>query len=185
MKSSRKYAGLITAGLLLLLTFPLSALNPEQKEFEVSGTVISGDNYPIPGVNIIIKGTADGTVTDQNGNFSITVPDENTVLYFSCYGYRPTEITVGPNRVLPVTLIRSGPVLSQRGKGFRFTRESGRPTFEELMEKAREDMKKQLEPDWEYFRELLEEARGDMEKQVKPDWDSFWELMEKAGRNLR
>ena len=163
MKSSKKYAGLITAGLLLLFTFPVLAINSEQQGFEVSGTVISGDNYPIPDVNILIKGTADGTVTDQNGNFSLTVPDENTVLYFSCYGYQPTEITVGSDRVLPVTLIRSGPLLSQSGKGFRFTRESGRPTFEELSKKAWEDMKKQLEP----------------------DWDSFWEIMEKSWRNLR
>lgn len=161
---------MITVGLLLLLTVPLSAINPEQSGFEVSGAVISGDNYPMPGVNIFIKGTADGTVSDRNGNFSITVPDENTILYFSSYGYHPTEITVGQNRVLSVTLmIRIPP----------------RPTFEELMGKAREDMKKQLEPDWEYSRELMEEAREDMEKQIKPDWESFWELMEKAGRNLR
>jgi hypothetical protein len=183
MKSSKNYAGLITVGLLLLTTFPLSAINPEQQGFEVSGTVISGANYPIPDVNILIKGTADGTVTDQNGNFSLAVPDENTVLYFSCYGYQPTEITVGSDRVLPVTLIKSGYPSSQRGQGFMI--ENGPPTFEELMKKAGEDMKKQIEPDWEYFWELMEKAREDMKKQVKPDWESFWELMEKAGRNLR
>lgn len=185
MESSGKYPGLITLGLLFLLTLPLAAMNPEQQGFEVSGTILSDDNYPIPGVNVIIKGTADGTVSDRNGNFSLTVPDENTVLYFSCYGYRPTEITVGPGRVLSVTLIRSGPLLSRRGQGFRFTREPERPSFEELMEKAREDMIKQIEPDWEYFMELMEEAREDMKKQIKPDWESFWEIMEKARRNLR
>lgn len=62
----------------------------------VTGTVRSADDgQPFPGVNIIVKGTSTGTVSDADGNFSINVPSSEAVLVFSAIGYRTTEIPVG------------------------------------------------------------------------------------------
>jgi len=55
-------------------------------------------------VNVIIKGTTNGTVTDINGDYSIEVPSENTVLVFSSVGFIQEERTVGTNTVINVTL---------------------------------------------------------------------------------
>jgi Ca-activated chloride channel family protein len=65
----------------------------------MTGTVVDSENNPLPGVNIVIKGTATGTITDVNGLFSITVGDENAILVFSYIGYKTKEIacTAGAN----------------------------------------------------------------------------------------
>src|SRR5690606_40375673 len=61
----------------------------------VRGTVTSSaDNAPIPGVNIVVKGTTTGTTTDVNGDFSIRVKPED-ILVFSFIGYHAEEIEVG------------------------------------------------------------------------------------------
>ncbi|MBX2844543.1 MAG: TonB-dependent receptor [Flammeovirgaceae bacterium] len=71
----------------------------------VTGTVTDGsDNSPLPGVSILVKGTTSGTTTDINGNFSLTVPSESSVLFFSFVGYTSTEVTVGSQSVINVPL---------------------------------------------------------------------------------
>ncbi len=79
-----------------------------QQSFQVTGTVTSAvDGKSLPGVTILIKGTQQGTVTDANGRYTLTVPDENTTLVFSFVGYETTEITVGNQRVIDVVLKES------------------------------------------------------------------------------
>jgi len=76
-----------------------------QGDITVKGKVLSAeDNTGLPGVNVIIKGTTNGTVTDINGDYSIEVPSENTVLVFSSVGFIQEERTVGTNTVINVTL---------------------------------------------------------------------------------
>lgn len=71
----------------------------------VEGTVLSGDDQtPMPGVNVIIKGTSTGTATDVNGKFRLEVPNETVVLQFSFIGYKTIEETVGSRSVIDVTL---------------------------------------------------------------------------------
>ncbi|MBS1487787.1 MAG: TonB-dependent receptor [Bacteroidetes bacterium] len=70
----------------------------------VTGKVLSGvDNTSLPGVNVIIKGTANGTVTDADGAYSISVPAD-AVLVFSFVGYASQEIPVGASSVIDVSL---------------------------------------------------------------------------------
>src|SRR5688500_9548396 len=72
-----------------------SVTDERQQEYIVTGKITSkDDNTPLPGVNIVVKGTASGTTTDANGNYSLTVPNENAVLVFSFIGYEQQEITV-------------------------------------------------------------------------------------------
>jgi len=69
----------------------------------VSGTVSDADGS-LPGVNIIVKGTTQGTQTDFDGNYSISVENVNAVLVFSYLGYKTQEIAVGGNATINITL---------------------------------------------------------------------------------
>src|SRR5882724_7425351 len=61
-------------------------------------------NELIPGVNILVKGTTVGTISDASGAFSIEVASENDVLVFSFIGYKNSEVPVGTNTTLQVSL---------------------------------------------------------------------------------
>lgn len=72
---------------------------------DVSGRVISsGDAQGIPGVNVLVKNTAIGTVTDVDGNFSITLLTGSETLVFSSIGFITQEVRVNGNTVLNITL---------------------------------------------------------------------------------
>ena len=80
--------------------------NPENfQEREVTGKVLSGDNdEPFPGVNVIVKGTTTGAITDIDGNYSVTIPDDNAALIFSSVGYETMEVAVGNQSIIDITL---------------------------------------------------------------------------------
>src|SRR5690606_34262533 len=63
-----------------------------------------GDNLPIPGVSILIKGTVMGTQTDVDGNFSVDVPDEQAILVITSIGYESQEISVAGRTSVNVVL---------------------------------------------------------------------------------
>ena len=70
----------------------------------ISGQVLSKDgNEPLPGVNVVIKGTTTGTVTDIQGNYQIAVP-KDAVLIFSFIGYDKQEVAVGSQQTINITL---------------------------------------------------------------------------------
>lgn len=73
-------------------------------EITVSGVVTDESNSPIPGANILLKGTNRGTTTDGEGKFSLTVPDESAVLVVSFIGYTAQEIVVGNQTDLTIKL---------------------------------------------------------------------------------
>ncbi|WP_367915759.1 SusC/RagA family TonB-linked outer membrane protein [Leadbetterella sp. DM7] len=70
----------------------------------ISGTVRSSeDNSPLPGVSVIVKGTTNGTYTNEDGNYRLTVPSNSTLIY-SFIGFKDKEVAVGNQSVLNVTL---------------------------------------------------------------------------------
>jgi len=73
----------------------------------VSGRVTATDSPDgLPGVNVSVKGTSRGTVTDGNGQYTLTIPDgRNTVLVFSFVGYVRQEATVGAQSTLNIQLL--------------------------------------------------------------------------------
>ncbi|ODS87368.1 MAG: SusC/RagA family TonB-linked outer membrane protein [Cytophagaceae bacterium SCN 52-12] len=75
-----------------------------ETERVITGRVVSETGEELPGVSVMIKGTQAGTATDDRGNFSIPVPDDNTVLIFSFIGYIREEIAVETNSHLDVIL---------------------------------------------------------------------------------
>jgi len=70
----------------------------------VSGVVNDEQNSPIPGVNILVKGTSNGTTTDPDGRFKVEVPDESSVLVFSFIGYTTQEVVVGNQTMMTVAM---------------------------------------------------------------------------------
>lgn len=87
--------------LLLLLSF-----NFVYGQTSVSGTVLdAGDNSPLIGVTVALKGTSTGTVTDLDGNYSITVPGSDAVLVYSYTGYSNIEMAVGSKTKMDVSLV--------------------------------------------------------------------------------
>jgi len=75
------------------------------KEIKITGTVTSADDgSALPGVNIVEKGTSNGTLTDINSEYTITVKDESSVLRFSYIGFIAEEITVKSKRVIDIKM---------------------------------------------------------------------------------
>ena len=72
-------------------------------QIRVEGTV-TGEGDPLPGVNVLLKGTSRGVVTNIDGTYTIEVPDQNAVLKFSYIGYQPKEIVVGNLTQINVSL---------------------------------------------------------------------------------
>ena len=65
---------------------------------------ISDGTSPIPGVNVLVKGTTTGTVTDGDGNFSLSVKEADPILSISAVGFASQEIVVGAQSVIDVSL---------------------------------------------------------------------------------
>ena len=75
------------------------------QEKKVTGRVVSGDNDEgLPGVNVIVRGTTTGGITDVEGRYSVNVPGDDATLIFSSVGYITEEITVGNQSVIDVIL---------------------------------------------------------------------------------
>ncbi|MGV8092003.1 MAG: TonB-dependent receptor [Mangrovibacterium sp.] len=80
------------------------AMPQAQKEIKIIGAVSDAEEGLMPGVNVVVRGTTQGTVTDMNGEFTITVPSDTCVLQFRMIGYKMEEIAVGQKRILTVEL---------------------------------------------------------------------------------
>lgn len=81
----------------------------------VSGRVTERDNLPLPGVNVILKGTTNGTTTDADGFYSLTVPDEsgNSTLIFSFIGYVTQEVPMAGRTNIDVVLLEDVKTLDE------------------------------------------------------------------------
>lgn len=72
----------------------------------IKGKVVTAeDNLGCPGANVMIKGTNQGTTTDFDGNFTISVPSSDSILVFSFIGYQNQEISVAGKSVINVSLV--------------------------------------------------------------------------------
>lgn len=74
------------------------------QNFEISGNVQDNTGFPIPGVNVLVKNTSKGAVTDFDGNFKITDVKKGATLSFSYIGYITKEIVIADNSKLTIQL---------------------------------------------------------------------------------
>ena len=99
-----KHTYLLTRYLLLIVML-VTAAGYTFAQSTVSGTVTdSDDGSAIPGVNVLVKGTSTGTVTDVEGQFNVTVSGDNPTLVFSSIGYATQEIAVGSQSTIDVAM---------------------------------------------------------------------------------
>jgi len=87
-----------------------SALTPLRQGFKnmtIGGKVVDEKGSGLPGVNVQLKGTSVGTVTDANGNYSISVPDNlaSGSLSFSYIGYTGQEVAIASRKIINVKLV--------------------------------------------------------------------------------
>ena len=84
-----------------------------QVEVTLTGRVTDDQGEGIAGANVVIKGTATGTITDFEGNYKVNVPGPGTVLVFSFIGYQSIEKQVGNQTTLDVLLPEDVQALSE------------------------------------------------------------------------
>jgi len=89
--------------LLALLVFAGFAL--QAQSVQITGNVTgSDDGLPLPGVSVVVKGTTIGTVTDINGNYTLSVPAGATTLVYSFVGMKSQEIEISGQTLINVIL---------------------------------------------------------------------------------
>lgn len=92
-------------GVILILPMLLISLWSYGQTNSVEGTVTGvDDGQPLPGVNIMIKGTSKGTITDLDGKYMLDITSSEDVLIFSYIGYEVQEQTVGNQKVINISL---------------------------------------------------------------------------------
>ena len=84
--------------------FDVKAYGDPLQTLNISGTVLDSDNNPLPGASIVEKGTANGTQADFDGNFSITVTDQNAVLVVSYIGFSTQDVAINGQTQLQIVL---------------------------------------------------------------------------------
>ncbi|GAB1308462.1 TonB-dependent receptor [Urechidicola sp. KH5] len=95
---------------VVLLLLPLCTF----AQLLVSGTVTEkATDSPLPGVDVILKGTARGTSTDFDGNYSLNNVNTGDILVFSYLGYQPQEITVESSTTINVALEKGSEALDE------------------------------------------------------------------------
>ncbi|MGD1890119.1 MAG: SusC/RagA family TonB-linked outer membrane protein [Cyclobacteriaceae bacterium] len=93
----------IFSRILLVSLILLGMQNAYAQSRTISGTVTE-DGSGLPGVNVLQQGTAIGTVTDVNGDYTIAVEGENPVLVFTSVGYESETVTVGSRSTVDISL---------------------------------------------------------------------------------
>jgi TonB-linked SusC/RagA family outer membrane protein len=89
--------------LSVLSLFVFGGLSAQDRT--VSGKITSAeDNSSLPGVNVILKGTTIGTVTDIDGSYKLAIPQDGGVLVFSFIGLETQEITIGSRSTIDVNM---------------------------------------------------------------------------------
>jgi TonB-linked SusC/RagA family outer membrane protein len=89
----------------LLFVFFLSVLFSYAQNKTISGTISDEEGLPLPGVNVIEKGTTNGVATDFDGNYTITVANNNAILVVSYVGFITQEVSVTGKSTINLTLL--------------------------------------------------------------------------------
>ena len=83
-----------------------------KKSQMVKGTIVDASGEPIIGANVVVKGTANGTITDIDGNFALDVL-EGAILQVSYIGYADQEVKVGKQKILSIVLREDSKALEE------------------------------------------------------------------------
>jgi len=90
-----------------------SAILQQDQELEIKGIVTDDQGLPLPGVNVIEKGTSNGTMTDFDGLYTLSVSSADAVLVYSSVGFSNQEVLVGDQRNIDVNMETSVAALDE------------------------------------------------------------------------
>jgi len=90
---------LLLLGLSVVLTTTLWA-----QDKTITGTITAVDGEALPGVNVLVQGTSQGTTTDLDGNYTLNVPADAANLVYSFVGFRSQVIAIGNRSVIDIRL---------------------------------------------------------------------------------
>lgn len=103
----------VSRGFSLLLVFLVFSTVVYAQRMSVSGVVNDALGEPLPGVNVVEKGTTNGTITDIDGKFSMTISGPSAIITASFVGYAAKEIKVGGNSFLTIILSENTAVMDE------------------------------------------------------------------------
>ena len=84
---------------------PLLVIKEKEQQKEITGTVTDNDGFALPGATIVVKGTDNGTSTDFDGKYSITISENATILVISYLGFITQEIEINDQSVINIILL--------------------------------------------------------------------------------
>ena len=99
-------------GIMALAYLLLTSVSAFAQTKTVTGTITDANNEPLIGVSVVVQGTSTGTVTNMDGEYSISVTPED-VLVFSYVGMATQSIKVGTQSVINVTLKEDSQLLAE------------------------------------------------------------------------
>ncbi|TYP97404.1 TonB-linked SusC/RagA family outer membrane protein [Tenacibaculum adriaticum] len=100
--------------LKVLFLFCLLGFQTVQAQTTITGTVTDANGkIPLPGANVVVKGTENGVSTDFDGNYSISVSDKSAILVFSFIGYSAKEVAVDGKNIINVSIAEDASLLEE------------------------------------------------------------------------
>ena len=108
---SERWSNRLLYSLFLSLFLVAPALQAQQNT--INGKVMDLNNNPIPGVNVLVIGTSQGTITDIEGNYRLDVNKDNERLLFSFVGYETKEVNINGRSTINVSLTESSRELGE------------------------------------------------------------------------
>lgn len=111
--TGKKSAGLMVAALLGFAAAMPASLYAETSDRghisyyadrEITGRIVDEKGGPLANVNVLVKGTTVGTVTNEDGNFKLNVPEGKTVLVISSVGYKSIEYTLSSSSIVSIIM---------------------------------------------------------------------------------
>ncbi len=98
---------------LLILFLLCTTVSLSAQQAQIKGIVVSkSDNLPLVGVNVVVKGTTNGTMTDMDGQFTLTAP-AGSVLTFSYIGFKSFDRTADPSGNMHVVMEEDTEILDE------------------------------------------------------------------------
>jgi len=100
--------------LFVFISFSLFILGAYAQNTTIKGKVtLAEDQSPLPGVSVVAAGTTVGTITDFEGNYSITVAETVEILRFTFVGLATEEIAIGNMQILDLAMVPSTEALDE------------------------------------------------------------------------
>ena len=97
----------------ILWCLPMYGFSAHLFNKTITGTVKDENNDPLIGVSIVAKNTTVGTVTNADGNYQLTLPDDVTTLVFSYIGYQTQEINIDGRNIIDLIMASAAAQIEQ------------------------------------------------------------------------